>query len=139
MLQNRRPCGVTDRAVTTSWVSWLAWSMSISLTIGGALAQTPPITPSGLNTQVNLSATPPVAKVQYDITDGTRPGGGTNLFHSFGQFNVPTNNIANFLNETALPTSNILARVTGENISNIFGAIQTTGFEPGSSIRRARR
>jgi filamentous hemagglutinin family protein len=87
-----------------------------------------PITPSGLNTQVNLSATPPAGKTQYDITGGTRPGGGTNLFHSFGDFNVPNNNIANFLNETALPTSNILGRVTGGNISNIFGTIQTTGF-----------
>ena len=58
-----------------------------------------PITPLGLNTQVNLSQIPPPGKVQYDITGGTRPGGGLNLFHSFGQFNVPTNNIANFLME----------------------------------------
>src|SRR5207249_2234084 len=87
-----------------------------------------PITPSGLNTQVNLAPTPAPGKVQYDITGGTRPGGGANLFHSFGQFNVPNNNIANFLNETGLPTSNILGRVTGGNISNIFGTIQTTGF-----------
>lgn len=87
-----------------------------------------PITSSGLNTQVNLSATPPAGTVQYDITGGTRPGGGANLFHSFGEFGVPSNNIANFLNETALPTNNILSRVTGGNISNIFGAIQTEGF-----------
>lgn len=86
-----------------------------------------PITPSGLNTQVSG----PLAvggTTQYNITGGTRPGGGTNLFHSFGEFGVPTNNIANFLNETALPTSNILARVTGGNISSILGAIQTEGF-----------
>ena len=41
---------------------------------------------------------------------------------------MPTNNIANFLNETATPTSNILGRVTGGNPSNVFGTIQTTGF-----------
>src|SRR5262245_18623640 len=35
-----------------------------------------PITPSGLNTQVTLSVTPPAGKTQYDITGGTRPGGG---------------------------------------------------------------
>jgi filamentous hemagglutinin family protein len=79
-----------------------------------------------MNTQVTLSQTPPVGNVQYDITGGTRAG--TNLFHSFGDFGVPTNNIANFLNNTGLPTSNILSRVTGGNPSNIFGTIQSTGF-----------
>src|SRR5215469_10537587 len=86
-----------------------------------------PITPSGLNTQVNLSQTPPAGKTQFDITGGTRPGGGPNLFHSFGQFNVPNNNIANFLNDSGLSTSNILGRLTGGNMSNIFGTIQTNG------------
>ena len=35
----------------------------------------PPITSTGLHTQVNLSATPPAGMVQHDITGGTRPGG----------------------------------------------------------------
>src|SRR5215471_14453518 len=87
-----------------------------------------PITSSGLNTQVTLSATPPAGKTQYDITGGIRPGGGGNLFHSFGDFNVPNNNIANFLNDSGLATTNILGRVTGGNLSSIFGTIQTTGF-----------
>jgi filamentous hemagglutinin family protein len=52
-----------------------------------------------------------------------------NLFHSFGDFNVPNNNIANFLNDSGIGTTNILGRVTGGGISNIFGMIQTTGFE----------
>jgi filamentous hemagglutinin family protein len=91
------------------------------------LAQvTPAITPTtgagGLGTTVTQAGT------TYQITGGTRPGDGVNLFHSFGEFGVPTNNIANFLNETALPTTNILGRVTGGNPSNIFGTIQTTGF-----------
>ena len=91
---------------------------------------TVPITSSGLNTQVSTQISLPSGKVQYNITDGTRVG--TNLFHSFGDFNIPTNNIANFLNTLlngSFPlTSNILGRVTGGNISNIFGTIQTTGF-----------
>src|SRR5215467_14161096 len=91
-----------------------------------------PITPSGLNTQVNLSQTPPAGKTQFDITGGTRPGGGPNLFHSFGQFNVPNNNIANFLNDSGLATSNILGRVNGGNISNIFLA----RFKPPASRTR---
>ena len=64
----------------------------------------------------------------YNITGGTRPGGGPNLFHSFGNFSIGAGDIGNFLNNTGLATSNILGRVTGGNISNIYGTIQTTGF-----------
>jgi len=105
----------------TTLVLWLS-----CLPIAGQVHAASPITSSGLNTQVNLSQTPPLGKVQYDITGGTRTG--TNLFHSFGQFNVPTNNIANFLNDSGLATTNILGRVTGGNLSAIYGTIQTTGF-----------
>jgi filamentous hemagglutinin family protein len=91
-------------------------------------AQTPPITSSGLNTQVSAPINLPGGAVQHNITGGTRPGGGANLFHSFGDFGVPTDNIANFLNDSGLPTSNILSRVTGGNPSNIFGTIKTENF-----------
>lgn len=91
-------------------------------------AQVAPITSSGLNTQISAPINNPAGQVQYNITGGTRPANGPNLFHSFGEFSIPTNNLANFLNETALPTSNILGRVTGGNPSTIFGILQTTGF-----------
>ncbi len=81
-----------------------------------------PITSSGLNTTVTNRG------ALYDITGGTRPGNGPNLFHSFGEFGVPANALANFVNDSGLATSNILSRVTGGNPSNIFGTIQTTGF-----------
>ncbi|MCA9421928.1 MAG: filamentous hemagglutinin N-terminal domain-containing protein, partial [Nitrospira sp.] len=87
-----------------------------------------PITASGLNTQISSPVNLPGGGVQHNITGGTRSGGGANLFHSFGEFGVPTNNIANFLNDSALPTTNILSRVTGGNPSNILGTIQTQGF-----------
>src|SRR5207249_2787336 len=97
--------------------------------VSHSLAQvTPPITSSGLNTQISVPTTLPSGQINYNIIGGTRPGGGANLFHSFGNFNVPTNNIANFLNDSGLATSNILGRVTGGNSSTIFGTIQTTGF-----------
>ena len=95
--------------------------------VGQSLAQAP-ITQSGLNTQVSPPIILQSGQTQYNITGGTRPSGGTNLFHSFGDFNVPTHNIANFLNDSGLATSNILGRVTGGNPSVIFGTIQTTGF-----------
>lgn len=80
------------------------------------------ITSSGLNTQVTQVGN------AHSITGGTRPGGGPNLFHSFGNFTVGTGDLANFSNNTGLPTSNILSRVTGGTISTIDGTIQTTGF-----------
>ena len=91
-----------------------------------SLAQT--ITSSGLDTAVSAPIHLPSGQTHFDITGGARPGGGTNLFHSFGDFNVPNNNVANFLNDSGLATSNILGRVTGGDVSNIFGTIQTTGF-----------
>src|SRR5262249_16940121 len=86
-----------------------------------------PITGSGSNTQISPPVTLPNGQTQHNITGGTRPGGGANLFHSFGEFNIPTNNIANFLNNSGLATSNILGRVTAGNPSVIFGTIQTNG------------
>ena len=93
-----------------------------------SLAQEPPITSSGLNTQISGPTTLPSGQINHNITGGTRTGGGTNLFHSFGNFDIPTNNIANFFNDSGVATSNILCRVTGGDISNIFGTIQTTNF-----------
>ena len=63
-----------------------------------------------------------------------RPGGGTNLFHSSGQFNVGRVSTAQFLNTTpSLQTDNILSRVTGGNPSNIFGTIDTMSY-PGANL-----
>jgi filamentous hemagglutinin family protein len=107
----------------------LALGLPLVLSVHFSVSRAQTITSSGLNTTVSAPIVSiPSGKIQINITDGTRPGGGANLFHSFGELNVPTNTTANFLNNTGLPTSNILGRVTGGNLSSIYGIIQTTGF-----------
>ena len=65
----------------------------------------------------------------FDITGGTRPGDGSNLFHSFNSFSLTSSETANFINDSGLATTNILGRVTGGDPSSIYGTIQTTGFQ----------
>ena len=112
---NIRPRKKTSLSVLFVRASCLSLLLVIPCSV--SLAQT--ITSSGLNTAVSAPLPLPSGQTQFNITGGTRPGGGANLFHSFGNFNVPNNNIANFLNDAALPTSNILGRSPEGNISNI--------------------
>lgn len=93
-------------------------------------AQTTNVTSSGLHTAISSSGTTTF------IDGGTRPGGGPNLFHSFGELNVGTGDTAQFVNGVSfdgagqpltagLPTSNIFGRVTGNSLSSIFGTIDS--------------
>ena len=50
---------------------------------------------------------------------------GTNLFHSFSEFSIPTNGIAYFNND--LNIQNIITRVTGGFVSNIDGILSANG------------
>lgn len=68
---------------------------------------------TGVNTNKNV----------VTITGGTRAG--TNLFHSFQEFSIPTRGIVYFNNSADI--QNIINRVTGSSISNINGLIRANG------------
>lgn len=89
-----------------------------------------------LMAQANVNAQ--VVPAQYDagtitqqnqntinISGGTTSANGSNLFHSFSQFNVNTGQVANFL--SAPNTQNILGRINGSGASLINGTLQITG------------
>lgn len=76
-------------------------------------------TPSGAG---GLGTTLSTSGNTTNITGGTRPGGGPNLFHSFNQFSVGTGDVAAFVNPGGV--SNVIGRVIGGSPSNINGTVQ---------------
>ena len=113
------------RSLVTILMLAIVW-LSFETTL--ALAQiTTAIIPTGGVGNLGTTVTADGSTVQ--ISGGTRPGDGMNLFHSFDQFNVGRSDTAQFLNTTpSLHTSNILGRVTGGNPSSIFGTIDTMSY-----------
>jgi filamentous hemagglutinin family protein len=86
--------------------------LGVLLTSGQAQVTTT-ITPDGtLGTAVTQSGT------VHNITGGTRPGNGPNLFHSFDRFSVGTNDIARFSG----PTGGLQSVIDGRLQSTIPGA-----------------
>ena len=73
----------------------------------------------GTGTSINLDGN------QFNITGGSISGDGANLFHSFQQFGLNANQIANFLSNPQI--RNILGRVSGNEASMIHGLIQVSG------------
>jgi filamentous hemagglutinin family protein len=86
-----------------------------------AQAQVPPIQ-ADLSVNGTGTAVTPDGN-RFDIGGGIRSG--TNLFHSFQQFGLNQNQIANFLSKPDI--QNILGRVVGGDPSVINGLIQVTG------------
>jgi filamentous hemagglutinin family protein len=108
----------------------VAWVMLIAGVLVQPTVSRAQVTPSptnSLTTAVGIAPSP-LGGTQYNITDGTRPGGGPNLFHSFGGFSIGSNDIANFSNTRGPGIVNVLGRVTGGR-SNISGLIQTSNFD----------
>jgi len=84
----------------------------------------------GVSAQITLDGsvgpTRALTGPNYTIDSTVGSMRGTNLFHSFGAFNVRTSESATFTNSTPAPVSNVLARVTGGQISYVDGLLRST-------------
>ncbi|MEH1935823.1 MAG: S-layer family protein [Nostoc sp.] len=100
----------------------VCWGLINVMLTGGMLlwcsSVSAQVTPDGtLNTTVSQSGN------NFTITNGS--AANSNLFHSFRQFSVPIGGSATFNLINTPNISTIFSRVTGGNISNIDGLIQT--------------
>jgi len=73
---------------------------------------------NSLSTEVNTEN-----NLDFEVDGGEERG--NNLFHSFTDFSIPNNGSVSFNNN--LTIQNIITRVTGSNISDINGLIQSNG------------
>jgi filamentous hemagglutinin family protein len=103
---------------TQNWqIKWLLLPFSIGLFSSPSSAQIVPDTTLPVNSIVTPDGDRQV------ITGGTPAG--SNLFHSFTEFSVPTGGTAYFNQGNSL--QNIFTRITGINPSNIDGILQANG------------
>lgn len=94
---------------------------SLFLTIP-KMAATAEITPDNTLDEENSVITP-VNKLNDKIEGGAKRG--SNLFHSFQEFNIGAGRGVDFVNPSGV--ENILTRVTGNNVSKIFGRLRVLG------------
>jgi filamentous hemagglutinin family protein len=110
---------------TTPRVKFLVRSLVVlGMCSGFTIPAFADITTGGDGTMV--SPAPGSQPNTINITGGTPQG--TNLFHSFGTFNLNSSQVANF--QPSVEVTNILGRVTGGEPSSIDGRIQVIGGSP---------
>lgn len=94
-------------------------SLSLTLLAACAASANPIPAVDGTNTRINVNGN------QFDIYGGSLSSDQINLFHSFQEFGLSQNQVANFLSDTQI--ENILTRITGGTPSLIDGLIQVSG------------
>lgn len=104
------------RSLSTFWISSLILLSLSQLSLVKAQVTPSPTLPTNSITKIGENDT-------IFIEGGTRAG--SNLFHSFEKFSLPTGGTVQFNNSKDV--QNIINRVTGSSVSNIDGLIKTNG------------
>ncbi|MEO0456892.1 MAG: CHAT domain-containing protein, partial [Cyanobacteria bacterium P01_A01_bin.114] len=102
-------------AVRLSVFAWAIWSL-VGIDISQAQVTS---APDGTGTRVTPHGN------HFDIEGGTRAG--SNLFHSFEQFDLDAGQLVDF--RSGADIQNILGRIVGGEASSIDGLIQITGSQ----------
>jgi len=89
-----------------------------------AQTPTPHITIDGSLEKLGGSGIQAFTDANVEITQKMGVTHGTNLFHSFGRFNLPAEHTATFSGDPGI--ANILSRVTGGELSSIDGELAST-------------
>ncbi len=110
-------------------MNWGHYYLSIFSVVSALLCLEVGLGPHSLHAQVIPDNTlPNPSRVQINGNTFTIEGGtaaGSNLFHSFQEFSLPTGTAALFNNSTVI--ANIITRITGGKLSQIDGAIAANG------------
>ncbi len=101
------------------WQIILFWVLTLFPLVGHAQSIVPAQNATGTVVTPNGN--------QFDITGGQLSSDRVNLFHTFSQFGLSQNQIANFL--TSPSVRNILGQVIGGNPSFINGLLQVSGSQ----------
>ena len=107
------------------FVSFVTLSLVFFLCLG-----TSSVAVAGISTDGSLGAKGPLAGPNYQIPDTLGQTRGKNLFHSFGSFNINTNESATFTGPSSI--QNVISRVTGGSPSSIDGILSCT--IPGANL-----
>ena len=109
------------------WTIALTGGLTVACSVNPTLAQITPDATLGRESSI-LTPNVNIRGLPGDRIDGGAVR-GTNLFHSFQEFNVDNGQRLYFANPTGIET--ILSRITGNNLSNILG---TLGVDGGASL-----
>ena len=113
-MRDRQPWGLIQNHC-------ILFGLSVTLSLPAAFPVNAQLTPDNTLGKENSIVNP--SKLLRRIDGGAIRG--SNLFHSFKEFNIDSGKSVYFSNPTAI--KNILTRVTGKNPSNIFGKLGVLG------------